>query len=44
MFDDAFANLEGQVQSAERRVAELEILNNAQGMQVVVEEEAMRLA
>ena len=36
MFDDAFANFEGQVESAESGVAQLEVFYDAQRVQVVV--------
>src|SRR5580765_223446 len=39
MLDDPFPNLKGQVQSAKGRVADLEILHDAQRVQVVIEEE-----
>ena len=42
MLDDAFANFEGQIQPAESGVAQLEVLHDAQGVQVVVEEKAVR--
>src|SRR5271169_404923 len=41
VFDDAFADLEGQVQAAEGGVALLEIFDDAESVQVMVEEEAM---
>ena len=41
VLDDAFANLEGQVQAAEGGVALFEILDDAESVQVVVEEEAV---
>ena len=41
VFDDALADLEGQVQSAEGGVALLEIFHDAQGVQIVVEEQAV---
>src|SRR5208282_601990 len=37
MLDDAFSDFEGQIQSAERCVAEFEIFNNAERVQVVIE-------
>src|ERR1041385_6294627 len=39
MLDDSLADLERQVQSAKRRIAQLEILNNPQLMKVVIKEE-----
>jgi hypothetical protein len=41
VFDDAFADFEGQIQTAEGGVALLEIFDDAQGVQIVVEGEAM---
>jgi hypothetical protein len=41
MFDDAFADFEGQIQATEGGVALLEILHDAQRMQVVIEKEAV---
>ena len=41
MFDDAFTNLESQVQPAKGGVALLKILDNPQGVQVVIEEQAV---
>ena len=38
MLDDAFAHLEGEVQAAKGGVALLEVLHDAQGVQVVIEE------
>src|SRR5271165_1502024 len=43
VLDDALAHLEGQVEAAEFRIAQFEILDDAQGLQVVVEEVAMAL-
>src|SRR5215831_17801539 len=37
MFDDAFADLEGEVESPKSSVALLEIFHNAQRVQVVIE-------
>src|SRR5580693_1233332 len=37
MLDDAFADLEGQIQSPKRGVVVFEIFHNAQRMQVVIE-------
>src|SRR5271155_3310836 len=41
MFDDAFAHLESQVESAESCIAQLEIFDDAQRMQVVVKEKSV---
>ena len=41
VFDDAFADFEGQVQAAEGGVALFEIFDDAEGVQVVVEDEAV---
>jgi len=41
MLDDAFAHFEGKIQSAKGGVALLEIFDDAQGVQVVVEEQAV---
>ncbi len=41
MLDDAFADFEGEVQSAEGGVALLEIFHDAQGVQIVIEVEAV---
>src|SRR6202041_1800853 len=41
MLDDPFANFEGEVQSAEGGVALLEIFNDSQGVQIVIETEAV---
>ena len=41
VLDDALAHLKGQVQAAKGRVALLEILYDAQGVQIVVEPQAM---
>ena len=41
VFDDAFAHFEGQVQAAKGGVALFEIFHDAQGVQVVVEEESV---
>src|SRR6266487_1578423 len=41
MLNDAFPYFEGEVQSAKGWVADLEILHNSQGMQIVVEEKPM---
>ena len=41
VLDDAFADFEREVQAAKGGVALLEIFDDAQGVQVVVEEEAM---
>ena len=41
VLDDAFAHFEGQVQAAEGGVALFEIFDDAEGVQVVVEEEAV---
>ena len=41
VLDDAFADFEGQVQAAEGGVALLEIFDDAEGVEVVVEEEAV---
>ncbi len=37
MLDDAFADFEGQIQSAERGIAELEIFDDTQRVQIVIE-------
>ena len=37
VFDDALADFEGQIQSAERGVALLEIFDDAQGVEIVIE-------
>ena len=42
MLDDAFAHFEGQIQSAKGGVAQLEVFDDAQRVQVVIEEEAVR--
>ena len=41
MLDDAFAHFKSKIQSAESGVAQLEIFDDAQGMQVVIEEKAV---
>src|SRR6202021_587157 len=41
VLDDAFANFEGEIESAEGGVALLEIFDDAQSMKIVVEEEAV---
>jgi hypothetical protein len=41
MFDDAFADFEGQVQTAEGGVALLEIFDDAKRVEIVVENESM---
>ena len=41
MLDDAFAYFEGQIQPAKGRIALLEVLDDAQRMQIVIEEEPM---
>src|ERR1017187_4734192 len=41
VLDDAFADFEGEVQAAEGGVALFEIFDDAEGVQVVVEEEAV---
>src|SRR3569832_750439 len=41
MLDDAFANLERQVQAGERWIALFEFFNDTQSVKVVVEGEAM---
>src|SRR5579863_5408899 len=41
VFDDAFAHFESQVEAAEGGVALLEILDDAEGVEVVVEEKAV---
>ncbi len=41
VLDDAFADFEGEVQAAEGGVALLEIFDDAEGVQVVIEEESM---
>src|SRR5689334_20516901 len=41
MLDDALAHFEGEVQSAEVGVSNFEVLNNAQGLEVVIEEFSM---
>src|SRR5208282_4949461 len=41
MLDDAFTNLEGQIESAESGVAQFEVLDDTQRVQVVVEERAV---
>ena len=38
VLDDPFSNFEGQIQTAERGIAQLEVFNDSQGMQVVIEE------
>jgi hypothetical protein len=38
VFDDAFADFEGEIQAAEGGVALFEIFDDAQGVQVVVED------
>src|ERR1700722_5863940 len=40
MFDDAFADLEGEVQSAKGGIALLEIFHDTEGAQIVIEIEA----
>ncbi len=42
MLDDAFANFEGQVEPAECGVAQFEVFYNAQRVQVVIKEVAVR--
>ena len=37
MLDDSFANFEGEIQSAKRRVAEFEIFDDPKCVQVVIE-------
>ncbi len=41
VLDDAFADFEGQVQAAEGGVALFEVFDDAEGVQIVVEEEAV---
>src|ERR1035438_4587271 len=41
VLDDAFADFEGEVQAAEGGVALFEIFDDAEGVQIVVEEEAV---
>ena len=41
VLDDAFADLEGQVQSAEGGIALLEIFDDSQGVEIVIEEESV---
>ena len=41
MFDDAFADFEGQVQAAKCSVANLKIFDDAQRVEIVVEEESL---
>ncbi len=43
MLDDAFADREGEVQTTVRGVALLEVLDDAQGVKIVVEAEAVLL-
>ena len=41
MLDDALAHFKRQVEPAERRITLLKIFHNAQGMQIVIEEQTM---
>src|SRR5919201_1709869 len=41
VLDDSFANFKRQIQAAESCIAQLEIFNNAQGMQIVVKRVAL---
>ena len=41
VFDDAFADLEGQVQAAKGCVANLEVLDDAQRVEIVIEEKSL---
>ncbi len=41
VLDDALTNFEGQVESAERSVALLEIFHDAESVEVVIEEESV---
>src|SRR5579884_2649637 len=43
MLNDSFTDLEHEIQPTKRRVAQLEVLDDAQGMQVVIKEEAVLL-
>ena len=42
MLDDALADLEGKVQSAEGGVAQFKVFHDAQSVKVVIEKTAMR--
>ena len=38
VLDDPFPNFKGQIETAKRGIAQLEVFNDSQGMQVVIEE------
>ena len=43
MLDDSFADGEGQIEAAKGEVTQLEVLDDAEGVQVVIEAQAMRV-